>query len=56
LNKIFKPAFLGRLVIVPYYPIRDEALKRIIILKLAKIKRRLEENHKIEFIHDDTLI
>jgi type VI secretion system protein VasG len=56
LNKIFKPAFLGRLVIVPYYPIRDEALKRIIVLKLAKIKRRLVENHKIEFIHDDTLI
>ncbi len=27
LNKIFKPAFLGRLVIIPYFPIRDEALK-----------------------------
>jgi type VI secretion system protein VasG len=28
LNKIFKPAFLGRLVIIPYFPIRDEALKQ----------------------------
>src|SRR6195256_3264916 len=28
LNKIFKPAFLGRLVIIPYFPIRDEALKK----------------------------
>ncbi len=27
LDKIFKPAFLGRLVIIPYFPIRDEALK-----------------------------
>ena len=47
LNKIFKPAFLGRLVIIPYYPIRDEALKMIILLKLARIQRRIEENHKI---------
>src|SRR5690606_21342618 len=37
LDKVFKPAFLGRLVIVPYYPVRDEALKQIIRLKMAKI-------------------
>jgi type VI secretion system protein VasG len=30
LDKVFKPAFLGRLMIVPYFPIRDEALKQII--------------------------
>src|SRR5207253_3539728 len=40
LNKIFKPAFLGRMVVIPYFPIRDEALKRIVVLKLAKIQRR----------------
>ena len=56
LNKIFKPAFLGRMVTIPYYPIRDEALKRIIILKLEKIKRRLLENHRLELIYDDALI
>ncbi len=56
LNKIFKPAFLGRLVIIPFYPIRDENLKRIIVLKLAKIQRRLQENHKIELICDDALV
>ena len=55
LNKIFKPAFLGRMVIIPYYPIRDEALKRIIGLKLGKIKRRLFENHKINLICEDAL-
>ena len=43
LNKIFKPAFLGRMVIVPYFPISDEALKRIVLLKLSKIIRRLRE-------------
>jgi type VI secretion system protein VasG len=56
LNKIFKPAFLGRLVIIPYYPIRDEALKQIIVLKLAKIQRRLEENHKIKLSWDAALL
>ncbi|MCC6364484.1 MAG: type VI secretion system ATPase TssH [Bryobacterales bacterium] len=48
LDKIFKPAFLGRLVIIPYYPIRDEAMKLIIRLKLGKIQKRILENHKIE--------
>ncbi|MGD0774801.1 MAG: type VI secretion system ATPase TssH, partial [Candidatus Solibacter sp.] len=51
LNKIFKPAFLGRMVIIPYYPIRDENLKKIVVLKLDKIKRRLMENHKIELAY-----
>ncbi|MGB6941698.1 MAG: type VI secretion system ATPase TssH [Bryobacteraceae bacterium] len=56
LNKIFKPAFLGRMVVIPYYPVRDEALKKIIVLKMEKIRRRVRENHKLELIYDDALI
>ena len=56
LNKIFKPAFLGRLMIMPYFPVRDEALKQIIGLKLGKIQRRLQENHKIALTVDDALL
>jgi len=56
LNKIFKPAFLGRLVIIPYFPIRDESLRLIVRLKLAKIQRRLHETHKIGLTHDEQLI
>jgi type VI secretion system protein VasG len=56
LNKIFKPAFLGRMVIIPYFPVRDEALKLIVRLKLGKIQRRLMETHKIALTHDDALI
>ncbi|HLW76126.1 MAG TPA: AAA family ATPase, partial [Bryobacteraceae bacterium] len=56
LNKIFKPAFLGRLVIVPYYPVRDEALKQIIVLKLNKIQKRLQENHKTQLSWDAALL
>ncbi len=56
LDKIFKPAFLGRMLIVPYLPVRDEALKQIIRLKLGKIKRRLNENHKVKFSWNDALL
>jgi type VI secretion system protein VasG len=56
LNKIFKPAFLGRMVIIPYFPVRDEALKQIIRLKLGKIQRRLQENHKIKLTYDDAFL
>lgn len=56
LNKIFKPAFLGRMIIIPFFPIRDESMKQIIRLKLGKIKNRLYENHKMELAYDDALI
>jgi type VI secretion system protein VasG len=56
LNKIFKPAFLGRMLIVPYLPIRDEALKQIIRLKIGKIQRRLQETHGIVFEFDERLL
>jgi len=56
LDKVFKPAFLGRLVIIPYYPIRDEAMKSIIKLKLGKIQKRMMENHKIEMTVSPELI
>ncbi|MBM3759712.1 MAG: type VI secretion system ATPase TssH [Acidobacteria bacterium] len=50
LDKIFKPAFLGRMVLIPYYPVRDEVLKTIVKLKLGKIQKRLKATHKIELI------
>ena len=56
LNKIFKPAFLGRMVLIPYLPIRDENLKQIIRLKLGKIQRRMQENHKIDLTFDGALV
>jgi type VI secretion system protein VasG len=56
LDKIFKPAFLGRLVTVAYYPVRDAVLQKIIRLKLGKIERRLLENHKTRLVYEDSLI
>jgi type VI secretion system protein VasG len=45
LQRVFKPAFLGRLNVIPYYPLTEEAMRRIVELKLAKVKRRLLANH-----------
>ena len=56
LDKVFKPAFLGRMVIIPYYPVRDAALKQIIRLKLGKIQRRLKENHAMVLRYDDKVL
>jgi type VI secretion system protein VasG len=56
LDKVFKPAFLGRMVIIPYYPVRDENLKKIIRLKLGKVTRRLAETHRVVLAYDDSLI
>ena len=56
LNHVFKPAFIGRMAVVPFYPVRDEILKRIIELKLGKIKRRIAQNHRAEFVYDGKLV
>lgn len=56
LNKAFKPALLGRMVTVPYYPISDEILRLIIKLQLGKIKNRIADNHGAQFSYDDAVI
>jgi type VI secretion system protein VasG len=56
LDKAFKPAFVGRTVIIPYFPVRDDNLKRIIRLKLRKIQRRLAETHRVELVADENVI
>jgi type VI secretion system protein VasG len=56
LMKHFKPAFLGRLAVVPFYPIGDEVLARIIRLKLERIGRRVRDNHQAEFQYDEALV
>jgi len=56
LMKHFKPAFLGRLTVVPFYPIRDEVLANIIRLKLDRIKARVLDNHRARFEYEDALV
>ncbi|MFL5246123.1 MAG: type VI secretion system ATPase TssH [Gemmataceae bacterium] len=56
LLKAFKPALLGRLTVVPYFPLSDEVLKKIIHLQLRRIGERLRENHRASFSYDDSLV
>ncbi|MBT9525374.1 MAG: type VI secretion system ATPase TssH [Rhizobacter sp.] len=56
LYKAFKPAFLGRMKVVPYYPISDDVLEQIIRLKLGRIASRVATNHKAQFDYDDGLV
>jgi type VI secretion system protein VasG len=56
LLKRFKPAFLGRLKVVPYFPITDPNMRTIVKLKLARIARRMLENRKVTFLYDEGLI
>ena len=56
LVQAFKPALLGRMFTVPYYPISDDVMREIIKLQLGKIERRIAENHKANFTYDDSVI
>jgi type VI secretion system protein VasG len=56
LDKVFKPAFLGRMSIVPYYPISESVMKLIIKLQLGRIGKRLMANHGATFTYDEAVI
>lgn len=56
LRAVFKPALLGRMLVVPYYPISGNVLRQIIELKLDKIGKRLENTYRISFQYSDALV
>ncbi len=56
LLKVFPPALLGRLVVIPYYPLNDAMIGAIIKLQLGRITRRIRENHKVPFTYDDDVV
>jgi len=55
LQRAFKPAFLGRLSVIPYYPISDEIMRLIVGLKLARVQRRMQSNHGARLVFDAAL-
>ncbi len=56
LLKVFPPALLGRLVVIPYYPLNDEMIGAIARLQLGRIKKRIAESHKVPFTYDDDVV
>ncbi len=56
LMKYFKPAFLGRVNLVPYFPLSEAIIRQIVGLQLNRIARRVREAYKAEFEFDNELV
>jgi len=56
LTEYFKPAFLGRVNVVPFFPLFDESLAKIVRLKINKIVKRVRENYDAELTYTDNLV
>jgi type VI secretion system protein VasG len=56
LLKVFPPALLGRLIVIPYYPLSGDVMGRIIRLQLGRVARRITERHKVAFTYDDSVV
>jgi type VI secretion system protein VasG len=56
LLKVFPPALLGRVVVIPYYPLSDAMLGAIIRLQLGRIEKRVRASHKVPFSYDDDVV
>jgi type VI secretion system protein VasG len=56
LLKVFPAALLGRLVVIPYYPLSDTMIGSIARLQLGRISKRVMEHHGIPFTYDDDVV
>ena len=56
LLKVFPPALLGRLIVIPYYPLSDKVMGDIIRLQLGRIARRISEAHKVPFTYTEDVV
>jgi type VI secretion system protein VasG len=56
LLQVFKPAFLGRTIVVPYYPITDDVMQQIVELQLGRVRDRLQENHRAQFSYTEAMV
>ncbi|MEO8058167.1 MAG: type VI secretion system ATPase TssH [Burkholderiales bacterium] len=56
LLKVFPAALLGRIVTIPYFPLSETMLAKIVKLQLGRIKKRVEANHGVPFLFDDEVV
>jgi len=56
LLKVFKPAFLGRVTLVPYFPLSDDVMHRIIGLQLQRIQQRVVAHYQAQFTYDSSVV
>jgi type VI secretion system protein VasG len=56
LLKQFPAALLGRMVVIPFYPIMPDVMQRIVRLQIKRIVDRVRQNHGAELVVDERLI
>jgi type VI secretion system protein VasG len=56
LLKVFKPAFLGRVVVVPYLPLSDETFAKVVRMQLDRVRARAEETYGAQLVFDAALV
>jgi type VI secretion system protein VasG len=56
LMKHFKPAFLGRVTMVPYFPLSDAVIRRIVELQLGRVRARVRDAYGAAFDYDPALV
>ncbi|HKO90944.1 MAG TPA: type VI secretion system ATPase TssH, partial [Polyangiaceae bacterium] len=52
---VFPPALLGRMVAIPYYPLSDDMIRRIVHLQLDRIVKRVQVRHGIPLTYDESV-
>ncbi|MGH7068155.1 MAG: type VI secretion system ATPase TssH [Acetobacteraceae bacterium] len=56
LMKVFRPAFLGRVTLVPYFPLSEDIIRKITGLQLERIRRRVQDSYRAEFSYEPALV
>lgn len=54
--RTFKPAFLGRIRVIPYIPLDEEILEKIVVLQLRKVAKRVAEHYRAKLEYNDDLV
>ncbi len=54
--KVFPAALLGRITVIPYYPLSDSMIREISKLQLGRIERRVQANHNAIFEVSDEVL
>ncbi len=56
LLKVFPPALLGRLLVLPYYPLSPAMMKGIVRIQLDRIVKRVKDSHDIAFSYGEEVV
>ncbi len=54
--KVFPAALMGRMVVIPFFPLTDDMLSNIVKLQLGRVVKRVKEQHKVPFTYDDKVV